>query len=103
MEIAQGFSHGVAAEFVESAAGQGKRNHGLAGDPGGRYYTNVGALIGGTYRLARGEIDRFQRASERGDWLQGPPDADLLSNRNTAFSATPGVAKAPAPAELCRL
>ncbi len=64
LEVASGFGHGIAAEFFQSAAGEGERDHGLGRNSGGGHDTDIGALVGGFDRLARGEIDRLQRAAQ---------------------------------------
>ena len=94
LEIAQGFCHGVAAEFFQSAAGQSKRDHGLGRDAGRRNHAHIGALIGRFHRFACSEIDRLQRAAQRGNRLQIATHADLLSVGNAAFNSAGIVATA---------
>ncbi len=69
----------------------------------GRDYTNIGALIGGADGLTRREIDRFQRAAQRGDGLQVAAHADLFSIGNAAFDSSGVVASASEPAKALRL
>src|SRR5208282_3146025 len=60
LKISFRFPQRVAAEFLERAACQRERDHGLAGNAGGGHHTYIRALVGRFHRLACREVHRLQ-------------------------------------------
>src|SRR5215469_15627931 len=92
MKISQGLAHGIAAEFLQRAAGEGEGDHGLCRDTGGRNHTDIGTFVGGLDRFAGSKIDRLQGAAQSRDRLKVTAKAYLLAVRNTALDATSMIA-----------
>src|ERR1700683_947677 len=87
-KISCGLSHGIAAEFLQSTARKCQSYHGLGSNSGGGDYTNVGTLVGGLHRFARGKVNGLQWTAKGRNWFQIAAHADFLSIGDAAFNAS---------------
>ena len=83
--VAADLAQRVAAKLLEEGSGHGQGDHRLAYHPGRRDDRHIGALVGRDGRLAGWQVDRFQRPTERRDWLQIPTHHYLLAVGDAAF------------------
>src|ERR1700728_2091910 len=93
-KISSGFSHGIAAEFFQSTARESQSYHGLGSNSGGGDYTNVGTLVSGHHRLARGKVPGLQWTAKRRNWFQIPAHAHFPSIGGAAFNASSIISRA---------
>src|SRR5215472_6516447 len=92
LKISQGLAQGIAAEFLQRAAGEGEGDHSLGRDTGGGNHTDIGTFVGGLHRFSGGKINRLQGTAQSGDRLKVTAEAYLLAIRNAAFDAASMIA-----------
>src|ERR1700736_307758 len=93
-KVASGFRQRIASEFFEKRASEHDGGNASANNARRGNDANIGARIGGERRLARGEIDRFERPPQRRNRLQKAAHAHLLPIGHAALEAAGAVVAA---------